>query len=128
VDFARGEILLPAPKTAGSGVDYRHIPIHPALLPVLEAQKAAGLASPFPAPVDQHRLRTWVVRAVARAGITPSATLHDLRHTFASHLAQAGVSLQVIGQLLGHTNPATTMIYSHLSPSSLAGAISLIRY
>lgn len=128
VDLVRGEIRFASPKTAGSGVAHRAVPIHPDLLPVLEAAKAAALSSPWPAPVDQHRLRTWVVRAVARAGITPRATLHDLRHTFASHLAQAGVSLQVIGQLLGHTSPATTMIYAHLSPSSLGRAVGLLDY
>ena len=128
VDLDRGEINFRSPKTAGSGVAHRAVPIHPDLMPVLEAARAAERSSPWPAPVDEHRLRTWVIRAAERARIVPRPTLHDLRHTFASHLAQAGVSLQVIGQLLGHTNPATTMIYAHLSPSSLAGAVGLIRY
>jgi integrase len=128
VDFKRLEINLPAPKTAGRGIDFRQVPIHPRLLEVIKAQQALGLASPWPAPRDEHRLRAWVVAAIEKAGIRPVATLHDLRHTFASHLAQSGVSLQVIGQLLGHTNPATTMKYAHLSPSSLHKAVGLLDY
>lgn len=47
---------------------------------------------------------------------------HSLRHSFASHLAMAGVPLNTIGELLGHSDPKTTRIYSHLSPSHLKDA------
>jgi len=48
--------------------------------------------------------------------------LHDLRHTFASYAAGEGVSLPVIGRLLGHTQPATTARYAHLADSPLRDA------
>ena len=48
--------------------------------------------------------------------------LHDLRHSFASILASAGVSLQIIGGLIGHTQPATTARYAHLLDSALRTA------
>jgi site-specific recombinase XerD len=41
--------------------------------------------------------------------------LHDLRHSYASLAANRGVSLQMIGKLLGHKNPATTQRYAHLA-------------
>jgi len=44
--------------------------------------------------------------------------IHDLRHTFASMLANKGVALEVIGQLLGHSSLETTMRYAHLLPST----------
>jgi integrase len=50
-------------------------------------------------------------------------TLHDLRHTFASHLSMAGVPIPVIKELLGHSDIATTMIYAHLSPEVHSAAI-----
>ena len=48
--------------------------------------------------------------------------VHDLRHTYASTLANAGISLQVIGRLLGHTQPATTHRYAHLYDDPLREA------
>jgi integrase len=45
--------------------------------------------------------------------------LHDLRHTFASHLVSHGVPLAVVGGLIGHTQPQTTMRYAHLSRPAL---------
>lgn len=48
--------------------------------------------------------------------------LHDLRHTFASHIVSAGVSLPMVGQLLGHTQAATTQRYAHLAVEPLRAA------
>ncbi len=52
----------------------------------------------------------------------PTVRVHDLRHNFASHLASNGVSLQVVGKLLGHTQAATTMRYAHLQDAPLRNA------
>jgi site-specific recombinase XerD len=57
-----------------------------------------------------------------RVIVTPNARLHDLRHTYASVLASAGLSLPVIGALLGHSQPATTARYSHLMDDPLRQA------
>ena len=54
--------------------------------------------------------------------------LHDLRHTFASHLAMSGVPIPVIGELLGHKNISTTMRYSHLSPDTHKAAIKKLPF
>ena len=48
---------------------------------------------------------------------------HKLRHTFASHLAQDGVSMAIIQKLLGHSDIKTTMQYAHLSEPVIQGAI-----
>ena len=50
------------------------------------------------------------------------ARIHDLRHTYASILASEGLSLPVIGALLGHTQPNTTARYSHLFDNPLRDA------
>lgn len=57
-----------------------------------------------------------------------NGTLHDLRHTFASHLAMEGVPIPVIRELLGHASISTTMIYSHLSPEVHKAAISKLQF
>lgn len=57
-----------------------------------------------------------------REVLKPTARLHDLRHTYASVLASAGLSLPVIGALLGHSQPATTARYAHLFDDPLRAA------
>jgi integrase len=74
----------------------------------------------FPARGDGHRAhidRAWTLLRKA-AGI-PDARLHDLRHTFATVLASSGLSLPVIGALLGHATTTTTMRYAHLMDDPL---------
>ena len=48
--------------------------------------------------------------------------LHDLRHTYASSLVSRGVSLHIVGRLLGHTQPQTTARYAHLDDDALRKA------
>ncbi|MEM9625356.1 MAG: site-specific integrase [Pseudomonadota bacterium] len=52
----------------------------------------------------------------------PDYRLHDNRHTHASHLVSSGLSLEIVGRLLGHTNPATTQRYAHLADDPLRAA------
>ena len=59
--------------------------------------------------------RHWA-RLIKAAGIE-NLRIHDLRHSFASHLVSGGASLSLIGSMLGHSNPATTAQYSHMHSS-----------
>jgi integrase len=56
--------------------------------------------------------RFWA--SVCKAAQLTSVRMHDLRHTYASYLASSGLSLPVIGALLGHSSPTTTQRYAHL--------------
>jgi site-specific recombinase XerD len=56
------------------------------------------------------------VRQTARV---TDVRVHDLRHTFASYLVSGGESLELVGALLGHTDPRTTQRYSHLASEKL---------
>lgn len=60
-------------------------------------------------------------RALKRAGINKDATPHSLRHTFATHLLENGISLRHIQQLMGHKNIATTSIYTKVTNPHLKG-------
>lgn len=64
-------------------------------------------------------------RIRTRAGL-PGLRLHDLRHSYASFLVNAGRSLYEVQHLLGHANPRTTMRYAHLSQATLQEAANLV--
>jgi integrase len=77
----------------------------------------------FPARQTPHRLEidsAWT--ALRKAAGIADVRLHDLRHTYASILASSGLSLPIIGALLGHTTPTTTARYSHLFDDPLRAA------
>ncbi len=107
-----GVLLLPDTKNG----DRRAVPVHP---------KIAHLVRhlPLTAPVITVQ-RAWQ-RARARVGLD-HVHLHDLRHSAASEMVNAGVPLYTVGKVLGHRDQRSTQRYSHLTTDTLTAAVAAI--
>ena len=66
-------------------------------------------------PVTRTSLQSAFYRALTKAGISKRAHVHTLRHSYATHLMEAGVHRRLIQDNLGHGRPKTTAIYTHLT-------------
>lgn len=116
----------------GKGAKDRMTKLSPHLLQVLREywQAAHPRIWLFPSAADPARttdtgsICRTVHRLAKRAGITKSVTPHTLRHSYATHLLDAGTDLRTIQVLLGHRNLKTTAIYLHVSQAKIAAAAS----
>jgi site-specific recombinase XerD len=71
--------------------------------------------SPALGPISRSSLQGAFGRAVKKSGVHKRAHVHTLRHSYATHLLEAGVALPLIQESLGHTSLRTTAIYTHLT-------------
>lgn len=118
VDLTRRRLMLPDSKTdekmihlSGGAIDVlRSLPRQDNNPYVICGDKAKACLVNLQKP--------W--RRIRHLAGLDDVRIHDLRHTFASVAAAQGVSLQMIGGLLGHANPATTARYAHLADEKLA--------
>jgi integrase len=124
IDFERSCLFLPDSKT-GKKV----VPLGKPAMDLLQSlPKLAGNPHVFPGKLLGRPLYDlkdpWEkIRDVA--GLK-GVRIHDLRHSWASQAAAAGLSLPIIGAILGHTEPSTTARYSHLANDPLKAAADMV--
>jgi len=106
-----------------------HLPLSSAALSLLKAIKEEGNDSPFlfPGKIEGRPLhdikKSWAT--ICKQAELIDFRIHDLRHTHASYLVSSGLSLSIVGKLLGHTQVSTTQRYAHLADEPLRQAAEL---
>ena len=120
IDFVNSLIRLPASKTGPKAI-YLSAPALEVLHSIERAhEQPFVIAGRKPGAPLVNLTRPWK-RLSASAGLS-GVRIHDLRHSWASVGAGSGVSLPIIGALLGHTQAATTQRYAHLAADPLREA------
>ncbi len=123
---------------AGKGNKDRCVPLPPTLLELLRIfwrthrhprwifpGRRNGGGGPLPNaphPMGVRNLQVAFQAVLLECGIRKPATVHTLRHSWATHLLEAGVNLRIIQEWLGHHSPNTTALYTHLTPQAEAAA------
>jgi integrase len=107
-----------------------HLPLSEKALDILRSLKNINPKSShylFPGRVEGQpikEIKTFWKKVLKEAGLK-DVRIHDLRHTHASHLVSSGLSLSIVGKLLGHTQASTTQRYAHLADEPLREAAEL---
>ena len=114
---------------AGKGQKDRYAVLSPRALNILNEYRATHFASDWLFPgrrshISGRSIQYVVAYATVNAGIRKRVHPHTLRHSFATHLIEAGVPLQIIQLFLGHENLKTTAEYAHISSTMISGVSS----
>jgi integrase/recombinase XerD len=115
----------------GKGRKDRYVMLSPRLLDLLRRYWKAARPRTwlFPGrdperPIGIRTVTRVCRRALRAAGLEKRVTVHTLRHSFATHLLEAGTDLRTIQVLLGHRSPRTTALSTHVSPTTLRATVS----
>ncbi|SFR47851.1 tyrosine-type recombinase/integrase [Litoreibacter janthinus] len=125
-DFDRDVWIKPSHHTKQKRTEY--LPLSSAAIELLRIQRPLSSSEYlFPGrdpekPLQSLR-RVW--KQICSMARLSDYRLHDNRHTHASHLVSSGLSLPIVGRLLGHTNPSTTQRYAHLADDPLRQAAEM---
>jgi integrase/recombinase XerD len=124
IDSARMQLHI----RSGKGNKHRAVPLPPKTLTLLRAHwrlhrnpvwLCPGTLRPgeqhASRPIEESALQKAFRKAVQAAGVSKPATIHSLRHAWATELLESGVSVRVLQLWMGHASPTTTAIYTHLT-------------
>ncbi|HEU5201425.1 MAG TPA: site-specific integrase [Nitrospira sp.] len=127
VDLHRQVLVVMKSKNG----EKRTVPLNGCLVELLSRKAGSRATNSFVfstscgTRIDDRNLTRAFYSALQKAEIT-DFRFHDLRHTFATRLAQAGVDLYKVQRLLGHKSPSMTQRYAHHSPESLREGVLIL--
>jgi site-specific recombinase XerD len=113
---------------AGKGGKDRYVPLPARLLATLRdywkaCRPGEGLFPPSAGKGEHLSVKTVqdaFKDALRKSGSRKNASVHTLRHSYATHLLENGVDIRVIQEVLGHQSPKTTVLYTHLTDKVLS--------
>ena len=119
----------------------RYVPLPPRILAILrdfwsihrhpvwlfpQFDRGGGVRLEAKNPVACRSVQRAFADALRQSGVKKQATVHTLRHSYATHMLEAGVGLRVIQAYLGHSTPATTALYTQLTSKNESITVSSI--
>lgn len=129
LSFAQIEADSGAARIVGKGRKERVCPLGEGAMALLRAWREGMRAQSAPpdrvlvradgSPLSTREVQALLKRYLTAAGLPADASPHTLRHSYATHLLNAGADLRVVQELLGHSRLATTQIYTHVSGARL---------
>lgn len=120
-----GRVLLPgalARKFPGAETEWRW----QFVFPTARICRDPRFGAPSRFHLHESAIQRAVTEAGRRAGLTKRVTCHTFRHSFATHLLEAGYDIRTVQELLGHADVSTTMMYTHVLNRGGLGVRSLI--
>ena len=122
IDINRFQVFI----RKGKGRKDRYVMMAKSLIPIInnyvityKPQKYFAESTDPGTKYSAGSVRNVLKRSCKAAGISKKVTPHTLRHSYATHLLENGVDLRYIQELLGHSKPETTMIYTHVATKDL---------
>jgi site-specific recombinase XerD len=120
-DFKRKQLHIQNSK----GRKDRYATIAESIFPLIKnyyntyKPKMYFIENPKGGKYSPESIRAFLKKSLKLAGITKTATPHTLRHSYATHMLEQGIGIRHIQELLGHSRPETTMIYTHVTRKDL---------
>ncbi len=138
VDLAAGKLMVRRTlwrdqEGSPKGGRQREVPLGDDIIATLKAHRATTLlkgpyvfCDAMGSRLSHKKVSAVVPRICKKAGLAKRLTMHDLRHSYASHLVMRGVTLKAVQELLGHSTLDMTLRYAHLSPDVKRDAVKLL--